>query len=195
MPMERDHLRDLKILDEIDNGKEVTQRNLSQQLGIALGLTNACLKRLARKGHIKITNIKKNRIKYLITPKGIAEKTRLTYSYLQYTLDFYRDARSKIKSGFKDLDKKGLKRVIFYGAGEVAEISLLFLKESKLKLIGVIDDFKKSETFFGYPILDKDKIQEFEFDMIIITSFRSMETIYLNLKNLGIKEDKIFRIG
>lgn len=193
--MDRDHLRDLKILDEIDNGKEVTQRNLSQQLGIALGLTNACLKRLARKGHIKITNIKKNRIKYLITPKGIAEKTRLTYSYLQYTLDFYRDARSKIKSGFKDLNKKGVKRVIFYGAGEVAEISLLFLKESKLKLIGVIDDFKKSETFFGYPILDKDKIQEFEFDMIVITSFRSMETIYLNLKNLGINEDKIFRIG
>ena len=193
--MDRNHLRDLKILDEIDNGKKVTQRGLSEKLGIALGLTNACLKRLARKGHIKITNIKKNRIKYLITPKGIAEKTRLTLSYLQYTLDFYRDTRSKIKSGFKDLVKKRIRRVIFYGAGEVAELSFLSLQESGLELIGVIDDFKKSETFFGFPILNKEKIIEFDFDMIIITSFRSMETIYLNLKNLGIKEDKIFRIG
>jgi len=193
--MDRNHLRDLKILDEIDNGKKVTQRGLSEKLGIALGLTNACLKRLARKGHIKITNIKKNRIKYLITPKGIAEKTRLTLSYLQYTLDFYRDTRSKIKSGFKDLVKKRIRRVIFYGAGEVAELSFLSLQESGLELIGVIDDFKKSETFFGFPILNKEKIKEFDFDMIIITSFRSMETIYLNLKNLGIKEDKIFRIG
>jgi len=193
--MDKDHLRDLKILDEIDNGKEVTQRGLSEKLGIALGLTNACLKRLARKGYIKITNIKKNRIKYFITPKGIAEKTRLTYSYLQYTLDFYRDARSKIKSGFKDLVKKRIRRVIFYGAGEVAELSFLSLQEAGLELIGIIDDFKKGETFFGFPVLDKEKIKEFDFDMIIITSFRSMEAIYKKLKDLGIKESKIFKIG
>jgi len=193
--MDKDHLRDLKILDEIDNGKEVTQRGLSEKLGIALGLTNACLKRLARKGFIKITNIKKNRIKYFITPKGIAEKTSLTYSYLQYTLDFYRDARSKIKSGFKDLVKKRIRRVIFYGAGEVAELSFLSLQEAGLELIGVIDDFKKGETFFGFPVLDKEKIKEFDFDMIIITSFRSMEAIYKKLKDLGIKESKIFKIG
>lgn len=133
--MEKDNLRDLKILDEIGNGKEITQRGLSEELGIALGLTNSCLKRLIKKGFVKITGVKKNRIKYLLTPSGIVEQARLTYHYLQYTMDFYKETRSKIKHDFQDIANKGLKRVVFYGAGEVAEISFLSLQESGLELV------------------------------------------------------------
>lgn len=70
---------DLKILTEIAERKDVTQRSLSFSLGIALGLTNLYLKRLTRKGYIKLTTIPPNRIKYLSTPKGITQKTRLTF--------------------------------------------------------------------------------------------------------------------
>ena len=77
--MDLEAQRDLAILNEIEGGAEVTQRGLAGKLGIALGLTNLYLKRLARKGYIKVTTIPRNRVKYLVTPKGFAEKTRLTY--------------------------------------------------------------------------------------------------------------------
>jgi len=193
--MEKDNLRDLKILDKIENGEHITQRSLSEELGIALGLTNACLNRLVKKGYVKISNIKRNRIKYLLTPKGIAEKTKLTYYYLQYTLDFYREARSKIRLVFNDLAKSGVKRVIFYGVGEVGELSFLSLHESGLELIGVVDDFKKGKNFFGFPILGPERIRDFEFDRVIITSFRSMEQISRRLQQLTISEKMICKIG
>ena len=74
--MEREALRDLEILAELARGDQITQRHLAARLGIALGLTNLYLKRLARKGFIKITSIPPRRARYLLTPKGIAQKTR-----------------------------------------------------------------------------------------------------------------------
>src|ERR1700757_4599773 len=89
--------RDLHLLDEVARNDRVTQRSLSKSLGVALGLTNLYLKRLARKGYIKITTIPSHRIKYLLTPRGMAEKSRLTYLYMQYSLLFYRDMRQRLK--------------------------------------------------------------------------------------------------
>ncbi|MGQ0695330.1 MAG: winged helix-turn-helix transcriptional regulator, partial [Nitrospiraceae bacterium] len=83
--------RDLLLLNEVERNGSVTQRSLATKLGVALGLTNLYLKRLARKGYIKITTIPPHRIRYLLTPQGLAEKSRLTYQYMQYSLSHYRD--------------------------------------------------------------------------------------------------------
>ena len=88
--MDKDGQRALFVLQEVEQNPILTQRALSQKLGVALGLTNLYLKRLVRKGHIKITTFPKNRIRYLLTPRGIKEKSRLTYEYLQYSLTYYR---------------------------------------------------------------------------------------------------------
>src|SRR5712672_2042575 len=74
--------RDLKLLEAVEQDSRVTQRSLATKLGIALGLTNIYLRRLVRKGYIKCVNVQSNRISYLITPRGIAEKARLTYEFL-----------------------------------------------------------------------------------------------------------------
>src|SRR5262249_60781803 len=77
--------RDLKLLEAVEQDSRVTQRSLATKLGIALGLTNIYLKRLVRKGYIKCVNVRSNRISYLITPRGIAAKGRLTAEFMDHS--------------------------------------------------------------------------------------------------------------
>ena len=95
--MDQASQRDLRILREISESQDITQRGLAKTLGIALGLTNLYLKRLARKGYIKISTIPPNRLKYLLTPQGIAEKSRLTYEYISFSLVLYRQTRQQLR--------------------------------------------------------------------------------------------------
>lgn len=127
--MERESQRDLEIVSTIAEGGLVTQRGLARKLGIALGLTNLYLKRLARKGYIKVTTIPPNRIKYLLTPKGILEKSRLTYEYMEYSLQLYRQARRALRESLVPLAQAGHRRVVLCGTGEAAELAYLTLRE------------------------------------------------------------------
>ena len=194
--MEKDTHRTFQLLTEIDKDNHISQRALSTKLGIALGLTNSIIKRCVMKGYIKISTIPKSRMKYLITPKGFAEKARLTYNYLQYTVSFYRDAREKIKESFQLISGDGIRDVVFYGAGEVAEISFISLAETDLKLVAVIDDFKKGEVFFGIPFSGREKLDEIVYDKVIVTTFRAADTIHKILKNeKNIPKGKIFLLN
>ena len=76
--MNTESYRELKVLDELSNNKSPTQRHLAKKMGVALGLTNLMIRRCVKKGYVKVVNVQKNRIQYLLTPQGIAEKSRLT---------------------------------------------------------------------------------------------------------------------
>src|SRR5438876_6632475 len=100
--MERYRERDLEILTAIGEGRPVTQRALAARLGVALGLTNLYVKRLARKGYIKIVEFPRKpaarkRLRYLLTSKGLAEKSRLTYEHMTYSLDLFRRTRQTLR--------------------------------------------------------------------------------------------------
>ncbi|PIQ84389.1 MAG: hypothetical protein COV75_02435, partial [Candidatus Omnitrophica bacterium CG11_big_fil_rev_8_21_14_0_20_63_9] len=86
--------RDMHLLNEVTQSPDITQRELSQRIGMALGLTNLMLRRLTKKGYIKIIGTKRSRIRYLITPQGILEKTRLTYEFIHFSLQLYGRVRS-----------------------------------------------------------------------------------------------------
>jgi len=136
--MERQGERDLEILTAIEEGEPLTQRALAQRLGVALGLTNLYLKRLTRKGCIKIVEFPKKpaarkRLRYLLTPRGIAEKTRLTYEHMTYSLNLYRRARQTLRESLGLLAECGAKRIALYGIGEAAELAYLTLKELGLE--------------------------------------------------------------
>src|SRR3989338_4298494 len=117
--------RDLQLLNEVERDAGITQRSLANKLGVALGLTNLYLKRLARKGYIKITTIPSHHIKYLLTPRGMAEKSRLTYAYMQYSLSYYREMRQRLKQVLTELSRAGAKRIAVDGTGELAELAYL----------------------------------------------------------------------
>ena len=132
--------RDLLLLAEVERDGAVTQRSLSTKLGVALGLTNLYLKRLARKGYIKITTIPSHRARYVLTPQGFAEESRMTYLYMEYSLSHYREMRARLRETLPHAANNGTKRVVSYGTGELAEMAYLSLQEMHMTLVGFVDD-------------------------------------------------------
>lgn len=147
-----------QILSAIEDGHPISQRSLSSSLGIALGLTNLLVKRLIRKGWIRVTHIRPNRVGYFLTPTGIAEKARMSHAYFQHSVEFYTAARDRLRARFLLLSERWPvgaahteKRLVFLGTGEVAEIAYVCLQGTDLHLCGVID-FQGRDHFFGLPV-------------------------------------------
>jgi DNA-binding MarR family transcriptional regulator len=186
--------RDLQLLSEVERDGEVTQRSLSDKMGVALGLTNLYLKRLAHKGYIKITTIPRHRIKYLLTPSGMAEKSRLTYEYMQYSLSYYRDMRERLKHVLAGLSQAGAKRVVIYGTGELAELAYLSIREMDLTLVGFVDG-KEGQTFLSYPLWPVQALSDWSYDALLITDLAQVERIQAQLIREGVPKDKIVTIG
>ncbi len=189
--MDNNDLRTLKILEEIENDHPPTQRDLAKKMNISLGLVNSFIKRLAQKGYFKIKNISKNRFRYILTPKGAAEKTRLTYEYIQSSLKFYRDARIKLRKLFGDFMAQKVQRIVFYGAGELAEIAYISLQETSIKLVAVVDDKKIGEIVLGIVIKDPAQIGSISFDKIFIASMGEKEEIIKKILKNKIPRDKV----
>ncbi len=115
----------LGMLNAVAENNVVTQRSLARDLGIALGLANAYLKRCVTKGYIKVTHVPAKRYAYYLTPTGFAEKSRLTAQYLAISFDFFRLARGQCGALFAECESQGWTRIVLSGAGELAEIAML----------------------------------------------------------------------
>ena len=189
--MDKKDIRTLKILEEIDNDHTPSQRDLSKKLNISLGLVNSFVKRLANKGYFKINNIPKNRVKYILTPKGAAEKTRLTYQYIQHSFEFYRNARKKLHKLFKYLMAEGVRRVVFYGTGDFAEIAFISLQETSIQMLAIVDDNNIGEKFLGDVVKNPDVLYSLSFDRILITSMISKDNVLEKLLEQGIPRSKL----
>ena len=184
----------MQILQELDRAPQATQRDLSKRIGVALGLTNLILRRLITKGYIKITGTKRNRILYLITPKGLLEKSRLTYEYIEYSLQYYRGVRQFLRERLEFFKEGGHQKILLFGTGELAEIAYLTIQELGLELIGVIAYQKDIQTFLQYPVQGLSDISLFHFDGIIVASLKSREAVRQNLLEAGVPSEKIIMI-
>jgi DNA-binding MarR family transcriptional regulator len=186
--------RSLQILDELANNDSLTQRDISRRLGIALGLVNSYIKNLVAKGFITVRSIPPKRYAYYLTPKGFAEKTRLAYDLLSDYTRIYREAKSNYRKLFNELEQAGLKRIVFAGADEVAEIAYITLQETGLELIGVLDDEKTGEIFFGHPVRAIKTARDMRYDVIVVSSYLKREAIRGGLANTGIPKESIRQI-
>ena len=181
----------LQILNELSDNDSLTQRDLSGRSGIALGLVNSYIKNLISKGFITVKSIPPRRYAYFLTPKGFAEKTRLTYHLLQDYTRIYREARCGFKTLFSELRNNGVRQVVFAGADEVAEIAYITSQEMDMELSGVIDDELAGKQFFGRDIMPLSGIQKMEYDCVVVTSYLKREKIYKKLLALQVPEEKI----
>lgn len=152
----------LGVLSAIEEDDHATQRAISQDLGIALGLTNAYLKRCVRKGFIKVRQIPANRYTYYLTRQGFAEKSRLTAEYLSTSFNFFRSSREQIAGLFRVCKQKRWTRVALAGVGDLAEIATLCRREDyELEIIGIINTAaRNNETDIpnhvaGLPVVDR----------------------------------------
>ena len=192
--MDPQDIRSLQFLEEIGDSHSPTQRDLAKKFNMSLGLVNSFMKRLARKGYLKITTIPRNRVRYILTPKGFAEKSRLTYHFIQYSLHFYKESLRSLEDLLNELENSGVRKVVFYGANDLAEIAFISLKASNIRLIGVIDNLKEGEAFLGYTVKSIAELRDLEFDRIIITTIDSQKAILNKLLQKKIPGEKIIML-
>lgn len=158
----QDEQKHLEILDLIEQDGMITQQEIADHLGVAIGLVNSFVKRLVRRGFIRIKRVPKRRYLYMLTPKGVAEKGRLTIRFIQDSLKLYRDYRAKCKGIFVNLAKDGVSSVYLVGSGDLAEIAYLSLQEVGIKISGVydIEENRSGKKFFGRDIQSIRKLPE-----------------------------------
>jgi DNA-binding MarR family transcriptional regulator len=182
-----EHLRSLQLLEEISKNSSISQRKLSQHLGVALGVTNTCLKKMINKGLVKVKGINHKRIAYYLTPKGFSEKAKLTYHFLQHTIRFYSTLKDNISAKLSSLSQAGHRRIICYGAGEVLEVAFIILNESNLELLvlGIVDDNrdKQGRKMFEFEVKHPEIIKKLKPDAILITSIKYKDKIMRRLNN------------
>jgi DNA-binding MarR family transcriptional regulator len=189
--MDNQDYRTLRLLEEIERDNNLSQRGVAKKLNISLGLANSFIKRLAGKGYFKITSVPKNRVRYILTPEGFAEKTRLTYQYIQSSYRYYKEARMKFRMLLQSLTTNGVKNVALYGAGELAEIAYISFKETSLNITGVVDDNKIGHNFFGFKVVGSSSIDNLTFDRIFITDIGIKKDLFKSLMKKGISKEKI----
>ena len=192
--MDKEDLHILRLMGEVDRNGNYTQRELSHRLNLSLGLVNTFLKRLVNKGYFKVKTMPRNRVKYFLTPEGLARKSKLTVEYLQYSVNFYRDIKKLLINKYKELEKNNVNSVLFYGAGEVAELAYLYLQLTNIRLAGIVDDEKKGRNFFDFKISASDRIPMMEWDMVLLTRLDDTDEDMKKLLDIGIDPERIATI-
>ena len=179
-------IRELNLLQELERNPVISQRELSHKFGIALGVTNACLKRMARRGWIRMMNQDHHKIGYFLTPKGFAEKAKLTLHLISWTVQNYSTLRDIIGARLLEMQNKGAERILFYGVSDEMEIALISLQGTNLRLIGIVEDEEKltRRTIFGHQLEPVGRVKELKPDAILITSLTEIENKRETLGNL-----------
>ncbi len=179
----------LEILETIEKQDNLTQRHLADNLGVALGLANSYMKRCVRKGLIKVHQAPANRFLYYLTPKGFAEKSRLTASYLSSSFDFYRRSGDSLAKAFSLCEAQNRTSVLLCGVSELAEIASLRAYEHEIDIVGVFDPYSKKEKFLHLQVWHSlDDVESY--DVCLITSLADAVS-FVELLRQQMKEDKV----
>jgi DNA-binding MarR family transcriptional regulator len=167
----------LGLLTAIDQDAQISQRTISRELDVALGLANAYLKRCVRKGFIKIQQIPSRRYTYYLTPKGFAEKARLAGEYFSASFTFFRRARSQMSDLMQVCSRNGWRRIAFYGASDLAEVGSICVRDHGVELVGIIDPKYPGESFSGLKV--RASIADLgEVDVVIVTTFTDAAAVF-----------------
>jgi len=180
-PSER--MRDLQLLEEIEQNPRISQRELSNKFGIALGVTNACIKRMARRGLIRLKGFPPRRIAYYLTPKGFAEKSKLMLHFFSYNIQHYAEMKKLISKKLLEMHQSGVKRVAFFGVSDEMEIAYITLQGSDMKLVGIADEDggKQGTRLLGHKVLSLGEVKGLNPDAILITCLKDQNSYIKNV--------------
>lgn len=166
----------LGILNAVHQNERITQRSVAQELGIALGLANAYLKRCAKKGLIKVSQAPANRYAYYLTPQGFAEKGRLTAEYLSDSFRFFRSARSQCTEALHVAGQRGWTRIALYGTSELAEVASL-CEASNVEIVAIVDPHYGHASFAQFPVVPTIKGAG-NIDALLLTTLTDPQAAY-----------------
>lgn len=159
----------LGLLDAVEQDRAQSQRLLASELGIALGLVNAYLKRCVKKGLLKVRGAPARRYAYYLTPQGFAEKSRLTVEYLSYSFGFFRQAKTDCSELFRVAKARGVSRIVMVGMSDLAEIATLCAIEQAITIVGLVQSDAQQSQFIGLPVFSDFNAVSAPFDCVLIT--------------------------
>jgi len=168
----------LSLLNSVETDGARSQRRIAAELGIALGLVNAYLKRCVKKGLVKVHDAPARRYAYYLTPQGFAEKSRLTVEYLSISFSFFRHAKQDCARVFDDAKARGFNRLLLAGCSDLAEIAILCAVEAGVTIVAVVDPAGNGEKFVGVDVLASYAAVPGGFDAVAVTDVtRARETL------------------
>jgi predicted transcriptional regulator len=135
METSEEDVREMSLLEQIERDPDVTQASLATQLGVAVGTVNWYIKRLIEKGALKVKRAERKKLRYIITPEGIALRARLTVDYIERSFDLYRRTRQRVKAHLDEVKKAGYNRIRLLGEGDVADICRLSCLEQDIQIV------------------------------------------------------------
>jgi len=185
--------KEYMILDLVEKNKDITQREISKTVGIAVSMVNDYINDYEKKGLIKRKRHSTKNVEYFVTRKGTERRKLLNIWYLKSAHSVYLSAKDNITMFLNQIIDKGFKRILLYGAGEVAEIMLQVMNDDNtlpLEVIAVIDDDKEKQNaiIVNTPIISTDQIKLYEHDGILVSSFK--HHVSINNKLISIKYNK-----
>ena len=168
----------LGLLSSVETDGARSQRLIAAELGIALGLVNAYLKRCVKKGLVKVHDVPARRYAYYLTPQGFAEKSRLTVQYLSNSFSFFRKAKSDCTHVFQEAAARGLNRLVLAGKSDLAEIAILCAVEAGAAVIAIVDARDEGVRFVGVEVFASYSEVKAGFDAIIVTDVARAQATY-----------------
>jgi len=130
-----DTARELALLENIERDPDITQASLAHQLGVAVGTVNWHMKRLIEKGFVKIKRAERKKLRYIITPEGIALRAGLTVDYIEQQFLLYRRIRQRVLEQLDEVHRANYSSVRLVGEGDIAEICKLSCLERGITLV------------------------------------------------------------
>jgi predicted transcriptional regulator len=135
MESSKETARELTLLEQVERDPDVNQSALASQLGVAVGTVNWHLKRLIAKGYVKVQRAERKKLRYIITPEGIALRARLTVDYIERSFDLYHKTRQRVKDHLQTARAAGYNRIRIRGDGDVADICRLSCLEQGFTVV------------------------------------------------------------
>lgn len=131
--------REMVLLEKIEYDPDITQATLAAQLGVAVGTVNWHLKRLVSKGYVKVKRAQRRKLRYIITPEGIAFRARLTVNYIEQSMHLYRLVRERVREAIVEVKMSEHNSVRIQGDGDIADICRLTCLEQGITITDSLD--------------------------------------------------------
>lgn len=170
----QEEITQYNILQSIENGEQISQRQLSSQLGINVASINFALKKLTKRGLVKMLGANPRRMQYILTPKGIAGKTQLAYKFFDRNFHFYKAVRKDVEDKIGSIPFNDKKRVALYGVTDLMELAYLVIHDKELDLVAIVDDEMKIRIF-GYHVIGIDELNNYSPDFLLLTKELDIE--------------------
>ena len=188
--------KEFMILDLIEKDAHITQREISKSIGVAVSMTNLYLDNYEKEGLIKRKRHSTKTVEYFLTKKGMERRKLLNIWYLKSSHEVYLSAKDNIIKFLNQIIDKGFKKILLYGAGEVAEIMLQVMNDDNqipLEVVAVIDDNndRVGDKLVNIPIITLNELSKYIHDGVMISSYKHHETIHNNLVKINYPQNKI----